>query len=183
MAKTLVGGTLFLAAILAGGSCRAADAQVYPVIPGYGGVVVTPGASERPDPKLRYRVVFNITKAAAEPDKPNPGLERVARFVNLLGADNVRPAPGDIVAIVQAGATPAILQNAAYAARTKEAENPNVALIAALAKAGVSVRVCSQAMAGHGITPDQVIKGIVIDDAALTTMANLQLRGFALIPD
>jgi hypothetical protein len=38
-------------------------------------------------------------------------------------------------------------------------------------------------MIGNGITPDQIVKDIVVDDSALTTLANLQLRGYALIPD
>lgn len=65
----------------------------------------------------------------------------------------------------------------------KVAANPNAALIAALQKAGVSVRVCDQAMAASKITPSEVTPGIAIDGSALTTLANLQLRGYALIPD
>jgi intracellular sulfur oxidation DsrE/DsrF family protein len=38
-------------------------------------------------------------------------------------------------------------------------------------------------MIGNGITSDQLTPGVVIDDSALTTLANLQLRGYALIPD
>ncbi|WP_454883554.1 DsrE family protein [Sphingomonas oryzagri] len=184
MPRKLIAGLLFASTLLMTGPALAAPAgQLYPVIPQFGGIMPVPNAAERPDPKLRYRVVFNITKAAASPDKINPSLEKVARFVNLLGEDKVRPATGDIVAIIHGSATPLILQNAPYAARTKIVENPNVALISALQKAGVSVQVCGQAMIGNGITSDQVTPGIVIDDSALTTLANLQLRGYALIPD
>jgi intracellular sulfur oxidation DsrE/DsrF family protein len=170
-------------AMLVSGTADAAAGPVYPVIPGFGGIVPVPDAAERPDPKLRYRVLFNITKAASSPDKINPGLEKVARFVNLLGADKVRPAAGDIVAIIHGPATLLILRNAPYAARTKVAENPNIALITALQNAGVSIQVCSQALTGNDITPDQIAKDVVIDDSALTTLANLQLRGYAMIPD
>lgn len=169
--------------LMTGPSLAAPSDLLYPVIAEYGGIVAMPSAAERPDPTLRYRVLFNITKAASSPDKLNPSLEKVARFVNLLGTDKVRPAPGEIVAIIHGPATPLILQNAPYAARMKIAANPNVALIAALQKAGVSVRVCSQAMARNNITPAQVTPGVVVDDSALTTLANLQLRGYALIPD
>ena len=62
-------------------------------------------------------------------------------------------------------------------------DSPNAALIAALQKAGVSIRVCSQAMVGNEIMPNQVASGVEIDDSALTTLANLQIRGYALIPD
>ena len=184
MSRNPIAGLLFASTLLITGPVLAAPAgQLYPVIPQFGGIMPVPSAAERPDPKLRYRVLFNITKAAPSPDKINPSLEKVARFVTLLGADKVRPAAGDIVAIIHGPATPLILQNAPYATRTKIAENPNVALVAALQKAGVSVQVCNQAMIGNGITSDQVAPGIVIDDSALTTLANLQLRGYALIPD
>ncbi|MCP6134148.1 DsrE family protein, partial [Klebsiella pneumoniae] len=63
------------------------------------------------------------------------------------------------------------------------AKNPNLALIAALKRAGVSVRVCSQALVGNGIAPVTVDKAVEVDVSALTTMATLQIRGWALIPD
>lgn len=184
MSRTAIAGLLFAGALLMPSLVQAAPAgQFYPVIPQFGGIVSVPDAAEQPDPKLRYRVVFNITKSAASPDKINPSLEKVARFVNLLGADKVRPVAGDIVAIIHGAATPLILQNAPYTARTKAAENPNVALIIALQKAGISVQVCGQAMNGNGFTSEDAIPGVVIDDSALITLANLQLRGYALIPD
>ena len=183
MPKRAFATFLLAATMLTGGTSLAAqDNLVYPVIPGFGGIVAVPSAAERPDPKLRYRVLFNVSKAASSPDKVNPSLEKVARFVNLLGADKVHPA-GDIAVIIHGPATPLVLQNAPYAARMKVAANPNAALIAALQKAGVSIRVCSQAMVGNEIMPNQVASGVEIDDSALTTLANLQIRGYALIPD
>ena len=43
--------------------------------------------------------------------------------------------------------------------------------------------MCSQALAAASIAPEAVDKRVEIDVAALTTLANLQLRGYALIPD
>jgi intracellular sulfur oxidation DsrE/DsrF family protein len=100
------------------------------------------------------------------PDKVNPSLEKVARFLNLLGADNVRPAQGDVVVIVHGPATPIIAENGAYATKTGAATNPNLALIAALKRAGVSVRVCSQALVGNGIAPAEVDKVVEVDVGA-----------------
>lgn len=88
MPKRALAALLLAAAMLMGGASLAAQGSlVYPVIPGFGAIVVVPGAAERPDPKLCYRVLFNVTKAASSPDQVNPSLEKVARFVNLLGAD------------------------------------------------------------------------------------------------
>ena len=153
------------------------------VIPGYGAITPIEGTAERPDRKLRYRVLFNVTKAAATPDKVNPSLEKVARFLNLLGNDGVRPEQGDVVVIVHGPATPIVTEDRAYATKTGVAANPNLALIEALKKAGVSVRVCSQALIGNKIDPATVEKSVETDVSALTTLATLQLRGWALIPD
>lgn len=154
-----------------------------PVIVEYGKITPVEGGAERPDRSLRYRVLFSVTKASSAPDKVNPSLEKVARFLNLLGADGVRPVRGDVVVIVHGPATPIVAEDPAYATKTGAAANPNLALIAALKRAGVSVRVCSQALIGNGIAPATVDKAIEVDVSALTTMATLQIRGWALIPD
>lgn len=177
-----VGLVAALAALLASSGAMAADPQ-HPVVPGYGAITPMPAAKERPDPALRYRVMFSITKAAASPEAVNPALEKVARFLNLLGADGVRPKPGDVVVIVHGPATALVMNDAAYAGRFGGKQNANLPLIAALRAAGVSVRVCSQALAGNKIDPAAVQDGIEIDVSALTTLATLQLRGWALISD
>ena len=102
--------------------------------------------------------------------------------MNLLAEDGVQPKRGDVVAIFHGPATPAIMSEAAYKARFEGTPNPNLELIARLQKAGVSVRVCSQALAGNSIRTSEVDRSVQVDVAALTTVANLQLRGYALIP-
>lgn len=173
-----------LCATLLIGVCAPAAAvaqPAFPVIKGHGGIHSTVGAGERLDEALRYGVVFNVTKPAAA-GKSNPTLERVARFVNLLGADGVRPRAGDLVAIIHGAATPSVMKDEAFRAKFGSA-NPNLAVIAALRKAGVEVHVCSQALAGNKIARSDVHSLVQVDVAALTTLANLQLRGYALIPD
>jgi intracellular sulfur oxidation DsrE/DsrF family protein len=154
-----------------------------PVIENYGAMATMPNAKEKPDQSLRYRVLFSVTKAAASPDQVNPSLEKVARFMNLLGADGVRPVPGDVAVVIHGSATPLVMNDAAYGQRTKVTKNPNLPLVEALRAAGVSVRVCSQALVGNKIDAAAVDKRIEIDVSALTTMATLQLRGWAMIPD
>ena len=167
---------------LQAGAVMAADPR-HPVVAQFGAISPMPEAKERPDRSLHYRVLFSVTKATTAPDQVNTNLEKVARFLNLLGADGVRPAPGDVAVVIHGAATPLVMTDAAYAERTKVAKNPNLPLVAALRSAGVSVRVCSQALVGNKVDPATVDKGIEIDVSALTTMATLQLRGWALIPD
>jgi len=145
------------------------------VIPGYGAITPVEGAAERPDRKLRYRVLFNVTKVAATPDKINPSLEKVARFLNLLGNDGVRPEQGDVVVIVHGPATPIVTEDRAYATKTGVALNHNLALLKALKNAGVSVRVCSQALVGNKIDPATVEKSVETDVSALTMLATFEV--------
>ena len=154
-----------------------------PRIEGYGSIAPLTGAETRAEPGLRYRLVFSVTKAAATPDKVNPSLDKVARLLNLLGRDNILPAPGDIVVIVQGAATPIVTNSTVYAAKTMSMSNPNLELIAKLRKAGIIVAVCSQALHTNSISSGELAPAIRIDLSAMTTLSALQLRGWALIPD
>lgn len=167
--------------LLVPGAAMAQDAR-FPAISGHGPIVPAPDADNQPDPSIRYRVVFNITKAPTDPAQPNPSIVKVARFLNLLATRGIRPAAGDIVAIVHGPATPLVMNDAAYQAKFKVA-NPNLPLIAALKGAGAQIHVCSQALHGQNIAADSTAKDVRVDLAALTTLATLQLQGFALIPD
>lgn len=160
-----------------------AQAPARPAVPDFGAIHTAPQAAERPSKSLRYKVVFSVTQGNDDTTKPNASLEKVARFMNLLAADGVRPVSGDVVAVMHGKATPIVMDDAAYRTRHSGAANPNLELIDQLKKAGVSVRVCSQALAAVSIAPEAVDKRVKIDVAALTTLANLQLRGHALIPD
>lgn len=177
---------LLLASLLLTGTAQAQTEEagrVYPVIRGYGGVKPTPNGANRPDPSLSYKVVFNITKAAPKEGAPNVSLSKVARFLNLLGEDRIAVKPGDVVPIVQHDATSIVLSDKAYAARFGGKANPDAELIAKLKAAGAQVHVCAQALAGKGFDPSEVSADVVIDDSALMTLSNLQLKGYALIPD
>lgn len=171
---------LALIGLLMPASAIAQDAR-HPVISGHGAITPMADAANMPDKALAYRALFNITKGA-EPGKVNPSLDKVARFVNLLGSGGVLAKRGDLVAIIHGAATPLVLSDAAYRARFGK-PNPNTPLIAALRQAGVEVHVCGQALAGHKIGRDELNGDIIVDLSAMTTLSTLQLKGWALIPD
>lgn len=154
-----------------------------PAVEGFGTFQPVPGAAEQPSTVVKYRLIFNVTKAAASPDKVSPSLERVARFLNTLAHYGIRPQPSDIVAIVHGPATSAVLNDQAYRSRNAGTANPNLKLINALREAGVSIRVCGQALAVQKLPVAEVEKGVQVDVGAIVTIANFQSRGYALIPD
>jgi intracellular sulfur oxidation DsrE/DsrF family protein len=167
-----------LAMGLSSGAAMAQEAK--PVIPGYGALIPAEDTHNLLDPSLRYRVAFEVTRSADEPGKVNPALDRVARFVNLLGASGIRPAKGDVVVVIHGAATPSILNDVAYRAKFGR-ENPNSQLVRALLDAGVAVHVCNYALANQKIAHDAVFLGVEIDLAAMVTLTTLQLRGWALL--
>ena len=160
----------------------AAGAPPAPPVPHFGAVVSLSDAANQPDPAIAYRVVFDIDAAASDKSAPHPSLVKVARFLNLLATKGVRPRDGEVVAIVHGPATPSIRTHEAHKERFGT-ENPNQALIAELEAAGAQVHVCGQALHAQKIAASEVAPQVTVDLAALTTLATLQLRGFALIAD
>jgi intracellular sulfur oxidation DsrE/DsrF family protein len=152
-----------------------------PLIPGYGEVTPVENAGERPDPAVDYKVVLNATKGGGD-DAPVPFLDKAAKVANLLAQSGVPAEHRHIVVIVQAAATGAVLNEAGLKARGRT-RNPNADLIAKLNTAGVSVRVCGQALAGAKIARSEVLPGVQVDLSALTTVSALQLKGYALLVD
>ena len=146
-------------------------------IPGVEPAKDQPGAHEYPDPKLTYKIVFDLADGPATPDKVNPGLQGVAMFINTLAKYGV-PANHRVIAVVfHQKSTPAILVNDEYRKRYNT-DNPDIALVQAMKKAGVDFRVCGQAVLGNHIDPKTIQPEIELDLWAGITIPNLMMRGY-----
>lgn len=156
---------------------------VPPLVPDFGAYNEVPDPFEKPDPTLRYKVVFDVSQPARTPGAAHQGLERVARMVNLLNRHGVKLLPGDIVVTMHGPAAKTSLTAAAFAKRFNGEANPNAELIKQLTAARVSVRLCGQSMVAAGFARDEINPDVKIDIAAITTMATYQLRGYAIIQD
>lgn len=178
IAKRLVWGVMLVSAPI-GAHAQSAN---HPVISKFGGISLMPDAANKPASGETLRAIFNITKPATEPSRPNPSLEKIARFINLTGSVGHRSQAGDLIAIIHGPATPIIMSDAAHNARFG-VPNPNSPLIVALLDQRVEIHVCGQALAGNKIGTDDLASGIVTDLSAMTTLALYQARGWALIPD
>lgn len=147
----------------------------------HGKAVFLPDAAHQPDPNLRQRAVFNLTLAPASPTATDPGLERVARAVNLFTASGGPPTQLDFVVLLSGGATDTALGDAAYRARHGVA-NPNRGLISQLSAARVQLFVCGQALHARQLDSDSLAPGIAVSLSALTSVITLQQQGYALVP-
>ena len=170
----IAGIAVFVALV---GVSSAARAQALPV-PGYEAAKDLPGEKELPDPSMVYKVVFDIGKAAPKIDAVNPGLETVARYLNTLAKNGVQADHRKIAVVFHQGGTEIVENNEAFKARNNGHDNPNIALIQNLKKAGVDFRVCGQAVLANKIDPKTIQPEIELDLWALTTLVNLELRGY-----
>lgn len=152
-----------------------------PTIQGYGKIHFLPKAAYQPDPKATYKLVFAVTHAPAKPGEVSPGLDHVARTINLYVAAGVPESHIHIVAIVFGAATPLALDDAHYRA-TFGMANPDDQLIKELRAAGVDVAVCAQAMAEHHFPYAWKSSDVTLALSGLTTVLDLQQQGYALFP-
>lgn len=179
--------------LLAALAVHAADAQVadnkamnptidwaYPVIANFGGVHPRPDAAAQLDPKADYKIFVDVVSTGGDKGKPYNALVRLARLVNLMGYAKVPPSHVHVVALLDRAAGAAALT--AHASRTQlKKDNANLAIVHALHKAGVTLLVCSQAMAERGIPDSGIDPAVSITLSGLTDPVIYQQRGYAFM--
>ncbi len=152
--------------------------KVNPVIPSYGGIHEIPEATVLPDYEGPYNIVVDIYSGAQDPSQISPGLNNVARMLNLHAVGGAAPDKMNVVLAVHAGATYALLTDTAYQKRYDTA-NPNRLLIKELGEAGVKIAICGQSMKGRNVAPGELLEEVEIATSMLTTVSTYQLRGYA----
>jgi len=177
MTRTLL--AVHLAVLMAAGAVTA-QAQILPV-PGVDAARDVPGAKEMPNPNIVHKVVFDVGTAGPKPTEVHPMLLAIARYVNTLAKTGVPAANRKVAAVFHQGATDYVMTNEAYKARHEGQDNPNAAMIQALAKAGVDFRLCGQAALGRKIERKDMMPEIELDLWALTTIIALQQQGYVLV--
>ncbi|HUX72701.1 MAG TPA: DsrE family protein [Steroidobacteraceae bacterium] len=187
MSRKPIRGAALAAALLlgavAGAAAKAAAAPFWitPTIAGAGKMHPLPNGAYRPVPGETYKVVFLITHGGAKPTDIDPGLEHVARAVNLYVWAGVPLDHLKFVAIIAGPPTRIALDDAHYKQKFG-VDNPNLALIAELRKAGVDVAVCGQAVAEANYKYRWVAQGVTLALSALTTVTALEHDGYGLVP-
>lgn len=180
MTRYLFSCSLILFTCFSATQTLAGDMSRTPLITGYGKIHDAPDAAFQPDSRLHYKLVFKVSEAASNAADINPGLNEVARVINLYGRSGVPADQLDAVVAVNGGATPAMLDEQHYR-KLFGAANPNLQLIKALNDAGVKVTLCSQALAWHHYDPRWVASPVIRTPSALTTLTTLQNQGYALL--
>ena len=150
----------------------------YPLIKGYGGIVIQHDAAE--PPRRGAKVVFDIM-AESKPEDVNRGIESVARYLNLNAQAGHPASDLKLALVLHGGATKCALNDKAYANATQATANPNLALLRELRMHGVELYVCGQSLARNKFASAEVSGELVIAVSAMTVNVNKQLDGFAYL--
>jgi intracellular sulfur oxidation DsrE/DsrF family protein len=128
-----------------------------------------------------YKIAWDMKVASAKPDSMNAALDVPARFLNQSAALGIPRANVQAAIVVHGTAGEELLSNAEYRAR-KGVDNPNIALLEELSKAGVQIILCGQTMGSRKMARDQILPFVKISPSAVWAHAVLQKQGFTTNP-
>ena len=154
---------------------------IYPVLRAgdNSGVIPVKDPTEIPDPKMEYKLLFEIT--ANNPDSVakeiNYGLTEVARVINLHVASGIPLKNISPVIVVHAAALNALTTNEYYKEHFK-VDNPNIKVINDLKNIGAKFIACGQAMAFFDIKREVLLPDIKISLTAQTALSYYRLKGY-----
>lgn len=129
---------------------------------------------------LVYKMAWHVTEAPESPNGLAAGFRNPAVVMRLLDVNGVPRSNVKLAVIVHGTATPSLLNNAAYRARTG-ADNGSLALLTALHEAGVQVIVCGQALINRNVPRDQLLPFVKVATTATSAHAILHAQGYDVI--
>jgi intracellular sulfur oxidation DsrE/DsrF family protein len=171
---------LLCSAILFSLHLGAQDKKAGPVIKNSGAVWNLDQLDFPTNTDKTYKAVFDIMNSPENPDKLNPSIETVARFLNMHTQQGVPVSNLNAAMVVHNIASKDLLQDEYYLQRYG-VSNPNTQMINELMEAGVSVIFCGQSSIARNIPREQTIKGVETALSAMTALISLQDEGYRLI--
>lgn len=157
-----------------------AQNKVNPVVKNYGTVSEIPFAVEKPDPRMNYKVVVEVSGDNTKPEMVHELFDKVAAVVNLHALGGVTKEKRHIVMVIHSSAAQFIVNNEAYHKKFG-VDNPNLPLFKALDDAGVKIFVCGQSVVKRNIDPATIAPEIKVALSAITTLTTYELKGYALL--
>ena len=162
------------------GECAEPGVPVPAIISGALPYVPIPGAVAAPDKSHAYKVIFNVTRAAPNPDQRVEGVLFAATDLSALRGQGV-PAPNTQFALIFHGpAVDALLDSASYKSKFG-VSNPNLGMISQLRRAGAEILVCSQFLGAMKIDRKTLTPDAALAAEAFLTLVTYQNNGYALL--
>jgi|SRR6056297_2005130 len=157
---------------------HAQEAQ-YPIVKDFGGIYEIRG-SVQPDSGIEYKIVIDLKTLQDDKNQINPGMNNIARMMNLHGLGGVSSDNIHVIVAVHGGATETILTNEGYR-RKNGISNPNLELIDALEDAGAEIYVCGQSLLARGYDQAEVNPEVTIGLSMLTIVTEHMHKGYQLL--
>ncbi|MDT8322224.1 MAG: DsrE family protein [Xanthomonadales bacterium] len=179
VSRILVGPAVAMTLLSA--SAGAQEFSTGPAIEQFGPAVDVPGATFNLVPGTKYRLLFDVSAGSKDDHALNRRLESAARFINMHARAGIDPADLEIEIITHGGSTWDVLSDAAYRERFGR-DNPNTALLEALAEAGVVIRQCGQSAAFNGVMAEELAQPVSMAVSAMTVVVRRQSEGWVLLP-
>lgn len=148
----------------------------HPIIKNFGGIYEIPDSID-PDEDRIYKIVVDLKTLQRDKSSVNPGLNNVARMINLHGLGGVDSDSLKVSVVIHGGATDVTLTDEAYRKRY-EMDNPNIELLDELTEAGFEVYVCGQSLLARQYAYTEIDGNIRIGLSMLTVYTTHVLDGY-----
>lgn len=168
--------SLFILLLLLFSSGIFAQEAQFPIINGFGGIYEIPDSVD-PEQNMEYNIVIDLKTLQRDKASLNPGLNNVARMMNLHGLGGVKAEDLKVAVVVHGGATDLVINNDAYQKRY-ELDNPNLELIDTLKEAGVEIYVCGQSLIAREYGFDELNLQITKGLSMLTVFTTYMNKGY-----
>jgi intracellular sulfur oxidation DsrE/DsrF family protein len=172
---------LALIAALLAAPLQAGEPSMGPVIEGYGPTYPMENRDRPLKSDFVYRAVFDIARYGDDPERLNPRLVSVARYLNMHARNGVPVENMQLAVVVHGAAVRNILNDEAYRSRF-QVDNPNLDLVEKLHAAGVRIYVCGQSLAFGKVAKSELAAPVEVALSAMTMLTVLQSEGYALLP-
>lgn len=157
-----------------------AQSEQRPAIKEARGYWPLPKAAVQPDKTRAFKVIFDSTRAPANPEDVVPAVAEAAALVNALAATGVPVAQRKIAIIFHGVAVDGIQDDDSYKEKYGIA-NPNLKLIRSLREVGVELFVCGQFLHFRQIDPAKIASDVQLATSAMFVNVTYQNRGYALL--
>ncbi len=152
-----------------------------PVFTGYGSVFKIDDLTEPVTKSFKYKLLYDIGKAADYEDKLNKGIESIARFINMHVMHGTKLEDIEIAVVLHGKATRDGLTHKAYEDKYL-LENPTLDLIEQLSAKGVKYYQCGQSAYYQKISAKDLSQQVNMSLSAMTKLSELQSEGYQIIP-
>jgi predicted peroxiredoxin len=138
--------------------------------------------NEKPDPSMKYKLLFNMTiwsRDSLSLRRINEGLAEIGRIINLHVASGVPRENLDLAIVIHGSALNVYLKNEVYRNKFKT-DNPNLDLLRQFIKLNVKLMACGQAELFTNIPAEDLITEVRTAFSANVVLSTYQLKGYVL---